>query len=320
MPGMSEPTRHSPMSLAEAATRAVPRPVRRIFRNGRGVLVRTVHLYLEIDGEQRAASFAYYVLFSLFPLIALLLTVGSRFLNPSEIISTIDSFLPLETSQQKFIWESVTHLERSRSSIGAISVVILIWSSLRFFQALVRGVNRAWHTVEIPWWQVPLKNLFMIGITSSALFVGLLAPALLQGVRNALLAANTFLRVHFPQFNLHLISDLLDLGRYFLGGAVLFYSFLMLYKIAPSRRVLFSQVWMPALLVTVALQACQIAFVNYLPRFVDYGIYGAVGGLMLLLLWVYISGIIIIFGGCLCAAMGQDEDNGKPPTPPSSEN
>ena len=62
----------------------------------------------------------------------------------------------------------------------------------------------------------------------------------------------------------------------------------MLYKLAPRRRVLFRQVWLPAFIVTFALMLCQIAFVNYLPHFINYGIYGAVGGMMLLLLWVYL--------------------------------
>jgi YihY family inner membrane protein len=104
-----------------------------------------------------------------------------------------------------------------------------------------------------------------------------------------------------------------------IGGVVLFLSFILLYKLSPARRVTFSQVWLPSLLVTLTLQICQVAFVNYLPRFVNYGIYGAVGGLMLLLLWVYVSGIIIIMGGCLCAAMARDEDPEKP-TPSNSAN
>lgn len=315
MPGSP---RQRTATLIGSAARLLPPWLKHRLHSGWAVAKRTIHLYGEIDGEQRAASFAYYVLFSLFPLFALLLTVGSQFLNPQEIIGAINSFLPIDPEEQQFIWDTVHDLERGRRSVGAISVVILLWCSLRFFQALVRGVNRAWHTMEIPWWQMPLKNLLMIGITASALFAGLLAPALLQGVRLALLAAESFLLAHFPYFNLHLISRLLDLSRYLLGAGVLFYSFSLLYKLAPRRKVLFSQVWLPALLVTLALQFCQIAFVNYLPHFVNYGLYGKVGGLMLLLLWVYFSGIIIILGGCLCAALAQEKAGDSPPIPSSS--
>lgn len=271
-------------------------------------LTATLRIYSDIDGEQRAASFAYYVFFSIFPLVALLLTVGSAFLNPAELIESIKGFLPLNAEQQEFLWKAVRNLEEARGGVGIISGVVLLWSSLRFFQALVRGVNRAWHTIEIPWWQIPLKNLAMIAIIASALFAGLLIPALLQGARLALENAADFVHLHFPDYDLYLVSGLLDLSRYLIGAAVLFYSFSLLYMVAPRRMVRFRKVWLAALLVTLALQVCQIAFVNYLPRFVNYGIYGAVGSLMLLLLWVYVSGIIIIFGGCLCSARAQVRD------------
>ena len=65
---------------------------------------------------------------------------------------------------------------------------------------------------------------------------------------------------------------------------------------------------LPALLVTFALQICQVAFVNYLPRFLNYNaVYGTIGLLMLLLTWVYLTGILIIAGACLCAAWRSDE-------------
>ena len=287
-------------------------PLRRTWR----IVVHASNIYIEIDGEQRAAAFAYYVLFSLFPLFALLLTVGSSFFNSGQIIDTIKSFLPFSGPQQNFIWEAVHQLEVARGGIGVVSVIIFLWCSLGFFHALVHGVNRAWHTIEIPWWQAPLKNLLMILIVASALFAGVIAPAILQGLRNGLLAAESFLEKHFPNFDLHFVSGLLDLSRFALGVAVLFYSFSMLYKLAPRRRVLFRQVWLPALIVTFALMICQIAFVNYLPHFINYGIYGAVGGMMLLLLWVYFSGIIIILGACLCAAIEQlreEEEDGITP-------
>jgi len=297
---------------------SIPAVIGRLLVSTWKTIWRTITIYGAIDGEQRAASFAYYVLFSLFPLFALLLTVGSQFLNPEEITQGINNFLPLDSTQRQFIWDAVRQLDQARGGVGIVSVLVLLWCSLRFFQALVRGVNRAWDTIEIPWWQLPLKNLLMVGIVASALFAGLLAPALLQGARDILLAAELFIRTRFPEFNLSLISTFLDLSRYLIGGVVLFYAFSMLYKLAPRRKVLFSQVWLAALLVTLALQVCQVAFVNYLPRIVNYGIYGAVGLMMLLLMWVYVSGMIIILGGCLCAAMGKDpvpED--KEPTPTS---
>jgi membrane protein len=259
--------------------------------------------FSEIDGEQRAASFAYYALFSLVPLFALMLSAGSSYFDSQEVIHTVERYFPIGEPQQDFMWEMVASLEKSRGSVTIVSFVILIWSSLRFFQALVRGVNRAWHTVEIPWWQLPLKNLLMLAVMASALLIGLLAPALLQGAKNIAIAFQDFLKSQIPALNLDMLVGIFDLARYALSGAVLFYSFTLLYMLAPRRRVFFRQVWIPALLVMFALQVCQNAFVNYLPRFVNYNaIYGSVGVMMLLMLWVYITGVVIFLGACFCSA------------------
>jgi len=275
----------------------------------------TVRTFAEIDGEQRAASFAYYALFSLVPLFALMLTAGSSFFDSQEVIDTVARYFPMGEPQQAFMWQMVASLERSRGSVTIVSFAILIWCSLRFFQALVRGVNRAWHTIEIPWWQLPLKNLLMIAVLASALLIGLLAPALLQGAKKILLAFEGFLRSRIPEINLDMLAGIFDLSRYVLSGGVLFYSFTLLYMLAPRRRVFFKQVWFPALLVTLALQFCQNAFVNYLPRFVNYNaIYGTVGVMMLLMLWVYVSGVVIFLGACLCSAAAKihGDENSTP--------
>ena len=298
----------------------IPAGIPSFFQSVWRVIVSTVRIYGDIDGEQRSASFAYYALVSLFPLFALMLTLGSLLFNSHEVFASIHRLFPIGETQQQLIWEMVQRLEENRGGVSLVSILILIWTSLRFFQALVRGVNRAWHTIEIPWWQLPLKNLLMIGVIGSALVIGLLAPVILQGVRDALLAAESFLHHYFPAFDLKLTTRLIDASRFALGSVILFYSFAMLYMLAPRRKVLFRHIWFPALLVTILLQLCQNAFVNYLPRFVNYNaIYGTVGGMMLLLLWVYVSGIVIMLGACLCPALaGELEGKGVEERIPSS--
>lgn len=268
---------------------------------------RTIDIFIEIDTEQRSASFAYYALFSLVPMIALLLTVGSMFFSEAIVHQTIEEFVPIGTTQQEVLWTMVQDLQSARGSVSIISILILSWTSLRFFQALVRAVNRAWHTIEIPWWQMPLKNFAMIAVIGGGLLMGVLVPALIQGLVQILTNLEELVKQYIPAIS-HKPDWLLvlDASRYIVGGGVLFYTFAMLYMLAPRRKVWFRQVWMAALAVTVILQSVQIAFVNYLPRIVNYNVvYGSVGGLMLLLLWIYASGMIIIGGACFCAARTQ---------------
>jgi Ca2+-transporting ATPase len=85
----------------------------------------------------------------------------------------------------------------------------------------------------------------------------------------------------------------------------MFYGFLLFYKLAPRRRtgVTFEEVWLPALVVTALLQLCQWLLTLYTTHVTNFNaVYGAFGGVVAMLLWIYSSGLVIVFGGCLCAA------------------
>lgn len=298
-------------------------PERRWYLRNRPLRIakKALDIFLEIDAEQRAASFGYYALFSLVPMIALLLSAGSLFFSEGAVHQAIEEFVPMGSAQQEVLWAMVRDLQSARGSVSVISILILSWTSLRFFQALVRAVNRAWHTVEIPWWQLPLKNLAMVAVIGGGLLMGVLFPALVQVVIKILTRLEAVLVHYVPMGQRPDWLLLLDASRYVVGGVVLFYTFAMLYMLAPRRKVRFRQVWLSALGVTVILQSVQIAFVNYLPLIVNYNVvYGSVGGLMLLLLWIYVSGMVIIGGACFCAAISRVDEPAGLATPSSLGN
>ncbi len=268
------------------------------------VIRETAVIYGRIGGGENAASFAYYALFSLVPLVALLLTLGSYVFPADSLTETIRRFVPMGEEQQALLWNMVNGLERKRGSVSIVSILILTWASLRFFHSLVLSINHAWGTRRLPWWQMPVKNLLMILAMSGTLFIGTVVPAILQGVAKALHSLEELITESFPGLHLDQLLALVDISRYLVGTLVLFYSFTILFMLAPRHRTRFSQIWLPALLVSVLLQLGQAFFVNIVPKLVNYNaIYGTMGSMMFLLLWVYMAGVIIILGGCLCAAM-----------------
>jgi membrane protein len=269
------------------------------------LLRETAAIYGRIGGGESAASFAYYALFSLVPLVALLLTVGSYVFPADSVMESIHRFVPMGEDQQTLLWNMVSGLEKARGSVSIVSILILTWASLRFFHSLVLSINHAWGTRRLPWWQMPVKNLLMILAMSGALLIGTVVPAILQGVGRTLRGLEDFLEEHFPLFNVHKALAVVDISRYLVGTLVLFYSFTILFMLAPRHRTRFSEIWLPALVVSVLLQVGQAFFVNIIPKLVNYSaIYGTMGSMMFLLLWVYVAGVIIILGGCLCAALG----------------
>lgn len=273
---------------------------------GAGVLAiarETWLLFGRIEGGMRAASFAYYALFSMFPLFALLLTVGSSFVDPEEIIATAKRFFPMEEGQQELVWRMSAALRESRGGVGIVSVLALLWTSLGFFKALVQGVNRAWEGEFLSWWKLPLKNLAMMGVLVSALFLGMVLPAVLQAVEKTLRGFEELVLSFVPGFRFELLTLVFGGSRFLLAGVLMFYAMSLLYMLAPGRRVVFRQVWPAALAVAVALQAVQGVFTNYIVHIVNYNaVYGSVGALMLTLMWVYIAGLLILMGSCFCAA------------------
>jgi YihY family inner membrane protein len=258
--------------------------------------------YGRIDGEQCAASFAYYAFFSLFPLILLLVVVGTFFVPDrlqaaGQVVRQVQAYVPLQAKDKAVLIETVDSAIQNGWRAGIFGLLALIWSSLRFFQALVIGVNRAWGFKDYNWWKLPLKNLFMIGILISALVLGLIAPLVFSGLKT------------IKYLDLNLIAGVLPT---ILPPAILFYGLLMFYKFAPRRSARFSQVWIAALVATLLLELGQNVFAWYLGAFTNFNaLYEVFGTIMGLLLWIYFSGVILLLGGCVAATIHRPRDAGS---------
>lgn len=280
-----------------------PPPKRNFLGHLWATIWRAVVKYNETDGEQRAASFAYYALFSLLPLTVLLITVGTRFLGNQEqatdhVFRLMADYIAVDLGGSDQVRATVNGFMRSRLGSGIISFFIVMWCALRFFQALVHGVNRAWGTRELSWWLVPLKNMTMTAILASALLIGIVAPAIINGTEQ-------YYFQHRPDwpFMQGVGNTLFWLSRTLLPPLLLFYALVLFYMVAPRRKIRFSQVWIEALCVTFALGGLQKLFILYAGRAADFNrIYGTFGSVVALLMWIYFTGAVIILGGCFCAA------------------
>lgn len=277
------------------------------YRGGR-LLVKSGFRYSEIDGEQRAASFAYYAFLSLFPLILLLITFGSFFLNneaavQQEVLNLVENVYPLSGSERLGIIETVSDFMQKRSGAGLVAIGGLIWTSLRFFQALVRAVNRAWGTKEYSWWRLPLRNLMLVAVVGVSLLIGAITSFVYTGIESYI--TNHSLGV--PTWVIQPVFTFASVDR-LVTFVVLSVGLLCFFKIAPRKHPRFRFVWFPAVFSAVLLQLLQLLFELYTTNVAKFNvIYGAFGGAVALLMWVYFSGSVIIFGGCLSAILAEEE-------------
>ena len=257
-----------------------------------------VKIYYEMRGSQRAAAFAYYAFFSLFPLVLLTVTVASFFVDRNraalEVIGYFKSYAPLNAEISQDIFDTFTGVAWTRDRWAFIIPVVFFWGAFRFFNVLIRAVNRAWGTHAKGWWRLPLKNVFLMGITGLTILLGLAVPVMARMARTWMFTTYDF--VAWIYDGAVLIGPLL----------VLFLGLSLLYRLAPCRPTRFAEVWSAALAAAALLCLLGSLFGIYIRNFAKLNVvYGAFGGMMALLMWVYLSGCIIIFGACLPPAQVQ---------------
>ena len=286
--------------------RARPGRLGQEMRRTWAILCHAVKTFSRIDGAQWAGAFAFNAFFSLFPLMVLFVTIASSFIDRNRaakaVIASMESVVPIGGEMQGHLVDAIAGVIKAREQAGAAALLILVWAALQCFTTLICATNRAWGATVYNWWRLPLKSLVLLGSTAGAVLLGMAVPALMRMARGWLSPV--------PDVRLWVYR----LGGFFIPLLVVFFSLSVFYRLAPRRPTLFAEVWAAALAATVLLRAGESLFVIYLQRFATLNaVYGAFGGMMALLIWIYLSGCIFIFGACLCA--GQAQAGGQPATP-----
>jgi Ca2+-transporting ATPase len=264
-------------------------------RRAWAVLYHALKTFSRIEGAQWAAAFAFNAFFSLFPLMVLLVTIASFFVERGsagkEVITYIESYVPISGEMQRQVFDTVGGVVKARGPASAIALIILIWAALQCFTTLICATNLAWGTVVQNWWRLPLISLALLCITAGSALLGMVMPVLVRAARDWLMPANDFSSSAYV-----LVSFVIPL-------LVVFFSLSLFYRLAPHHHKRFAEIWPAALSATLLLQAAEGLFVVYLKNFGEFNaVYGAFGGIMALLFWIYLSGCIFIFGACLCAS------------------
>jgi YihY family inner membrane protein len=258
--------------------------------------------FLLIDGAQWAGAFAFNAFFSLFPLMVLLVSIASAFVDRDragkEVIAFMESYVPISGEMQRHTFDTIAGVIKAREQASAVAFLVLVWAALQCFTTLICATNRAWSAEGYNWWRLPLKSLGLLGITAGAVLLGLAVPVVMRMVQDWLFPGHDFR------------SWVYGLGGSIIPMLVVFFGLSLFYRLAPRRPTRFAEVWAAALCATVLLRAGESLFVIYLKDFATLNaVYGAFGGIMALLLWIYLSGCVFIFGACLC--VGQAEARGQ---------
>ena len=252
-------------------------------------LRRAAERFSRIDGAQWAGALAYSAFASLFPMILLFLTAASFLIDRDRagrtIIGFMESYVPMSEEMRRLVFATISGMVEARGRAGAAAVLVLIWTASRGFSTLVEAANRAWDVPMMDWRRLPARSLALLGLVAAA------APVAMTGSALASLAAR-----FLPYWANELENHFLPLAAQFLGLA-------LFYRFAPLAQVRFGEVWIGAGVAALLLRAAENLFVIYLRDYsASNAVYGVFGGIMALLLWIYLSACVFIYGACLCAA------------------
>ena len=260
--------------------------------------------WVEEDGDQRSAAFAYYLLLSLLPIVFMLVSAGSLFFErevaTTKVVQWIERYVPLTSDQESGMMANISSVLEKRGKVSLAALPLLLYGSMKFLRTLIRTTNRIWHLPTYNWWRLPLKSLGLLGIMLSVAFLGILLPGIAR-LTSRWLAP----QLEFPDWAFTLTFNVIP-------WLVLFCGVIVIYRLAPSRPTKFSEVWIGALVATGLIWACERLFLVYAVQLANFNVlYGAMGGVAAFLLWIYLSSCLGVVGVCICAAQAEVRARGK---------
>lgn len=272
------------------------------------LLKRTAREVSEDDCFGLAAQLAYYFFLALFPAVLFVLAVASFFPLADFVDDIVRNLRPVVPSEVlAFLEEQLRRLSNAGSG-GILTLGILgaIWSSSAAVVAIIGSLNRAYDIDESrPWWKV---RITAIGLTIAlALFVVVSFTLILAGPTLAEYLASSL--GFGPVFEWSWKILQWPLAFFLVCTAVG-----LVYYFAPDAEQDWVWITPGAVLGTLLWLLVSLAFKVYLTNFEDYNAsYGAVGGVIALLLWFYISSLAILVGAELNAEIERASPYGKAP-------
>jgi len=253
----------------------------------------------EADVMQVAASMAFYTLFSLFPLILLLISIGSILLKDrgsvEQILRFVGETLP---GAQALVNENIPNVVQQRGPVGLVGLVTLMWSASNVFTILSAHINSAWPgSGKRTYLETRLAGLGIVGAMAIALVGYILATILLQ-----LMA---WLRVPFLG-NLSLsyaaawgwiwslLSWMLVLGLLF-----------GIYRWVPKAHVPWQAALTSGVITTLILLGLSRVLAGLLALIVQRYqlIYGSLSVFVAFMLYIYLANLVVLTGAHISAAI-----------------
>lgn len=235
------------------------------------------------------AQLAYYLMLSFFPFLIFLMTiVGFSRLNSADILEGLRTILPNNVFSliDTIVVEVV---ETQNAGLLGASIILTIWSASSGFRAVIKGLNKAYDIKDS---RSFIKRSFVAIIFTLGLTI-IIVLTLAMLVFGELIGE--YILSIFP-FEID-ISTIWNLSRYLIVIFMMILIFACMYRYTPARKIAWKEVYPGAIISTLGWIIASLGFSYYINNIANYSrLYGSVGGVFVLMTWLYITSMILIIG------------------------
>src|SRR5436190_10300362 len=259
------------------------------------VLKETFNEFIDDNGMKLSAALSYYTIFSLPPLLIIIISVCGFFFGADaargEIFWQINGLVGNQAAMQ--IQETIKNVQFSNSTtfVTTIGIIILFIGASGVFTEIQGSINYIWGIQAKPkrgiikFLKNRLMSFSMIGTAGFLLLVGLIINSLMDILNNRLIA-------WLPALNLNFYYTINTIILF----VIITVLFTMIFKTLPDGKVVLRDCIIGAAFTAVLFMLGKFAIGAYLGSSAVASVYGAAGSVILILVWVYYSAIILYFG------------------------
>lgn len=251
--------------------------------------------FISNNSFRHAAALSYYTIFSLPPLLLIVITVASSVFGAEAITGQVYGQMKglVGADSAKFLQDSIAEFTKQQKSgiASIIGIGTLIFAATTFFVTLQESINDIWNLRVKPRsgiWQFIRDRLLSFGLILSVallLLISFVISAVLSsftGYLQRLLPEVTIVLIHFVDFALSLfITSLL---------------FALIYRFLPDAIIRWRDVGVGAFITALLFLVGKYLIAFYIAQSNPGSAFGAAGSAIVLLLWVNYSSLIIFFG------------------------
>lgn len=259
---------------------------------------RTYQGWKEDKASRLAAALAYYTIFSLAPMLVIVIAVAGLIWQDNTVQEAVTGQIGglVGPEGTEFVSGLLEGASNPREGIAAtvIGIITLLFGALGVFNALHDALNTIWEVTEEEtkgFWN-SVKKVIVSRFLSFTMVLGIGFMLLVSLVISAgITALGTWIGGIFPfqEFILQIINLVISIG-------IITVFFALIFKILPDADVAWRDVWIGAFVTAVLFSIGKTLIGLYLGSSAVASSFGAAGSLVLLLLWIYYSAQILFFG------------------------